>query len=102
MYKRQIHNCGQAASEHSGIHTFHVGKGAKVKYVEKHYAAGDGNGENIMNPTTDIHLEEGARLEMETTQIKGVDSTVRTTREMCIRDSCSSAVLRETRICRPA
>lgn len=75
-----IHNCGQATSEHSGIHTFHVGKGAKVKYVEKHYASGDGNGENVMNPTTDIHLEEGARMEMETTQIKGVDSTERTTR----------------------
>ena len=75
-----IHNCGQATSEHSGIHTFHVGKGAKVKYVEKHYASGDGNGENVMNPTTDIRLEEGARMEMETTQIKGVDSTERTTR----------------------
>ena len=75
-----IHNCGQAASEHSGIHTFHIGKNAKVKYVEKHYASGDGNGENIMNPTTEIFMEEGASLEMETTQIKGVDSTVRTTR----------------------
>ena len=75
-----IHNCGQATSEHSGIHTFHVGKNAKVKYVEKHYASGDGNGENVMNPTTDIRMEENSRLEMETTQIKGVDSTVRTTR----------------------
>ena len=75
-----IHNCGQATSEHSGVHTFHIGKNAKVKYVEKHYASGDGNGENVMNPTTDIRMEEGSRLEMETTQIKGVDSTVRTTR----------------------
>ncbi len=75
-----IHNCGQATSEHSGVHTFHIGKNAKVKYVEKHYASGDGNGENVMNPTTDIRMEAGSRLEMETTQIKGVDSTVRTTR----------------------
>lgn len=75
-----IHNCGEATSEHSGIHTFHIGKNAKVKYVEKHYASGDGNGENVMNPTTDIWMAENSRMEMETTQIKGVDSTVRTTR----------------------
>ncbi len=74
-----IHNCGTQTAEHSGVHTFHVGKNARVKYVEKHYASGDGNGEKVMNPQTDIVLEEGARLEMETTQIKGVDSTVRTT-----------------------
>ena len=67
-----IHNCGQATSEHSGVHTFHIGKNAKVKYVEKHYASGDGNGENVMNPTTDIRMEAGSRLEMETTQIKGL------------------------------
>ena len=75
-----IHNCGEATSEHSGIHTFHIGKNAKVKYVEKHYASGDGNGENVMNPTTDIRMAKNSRMEMETTQIKGVDSTVRTTR----------------------
>ncbi len=72
-----IHNCGVQSSEHSGIHSFHVGKNAKVKYVEKHYGEGDGNGKNVMNPTTVIELDEGAYLEMETTQIKGVDSTVR-------------------------
>ena len=75
-----IHNCGVELAEHSGVHTFHVGKNAKVKYVEKHYGGGDGNGENVMNPTTQVYLEEGARLEMETTQIKGIDSTVRTTK----------------------
>ena len=74
-----IHNCGEQASEHSGIHTFHVGKNARVRYVEKHYAEGDGLGENIMNPTTVVEMEEGGYMEMETTQIKGVDSTVRTT-----------------------
>ena len=75
-----IHNCGVQASEHSGIHTFHVGKNARVRYVEKHYAEGDGSGENIMNPTTVVELDEGGYMEMETTQIKGVDSTVRTTK----------------------
>ncbi len=74
-----IHNCGKQNSEHSGVHTFYVGKNARVRYVEKHYGDGDGNGENVMNPTTQIFLEEGARMEMETTQIKGIDSTVRVT-----------------------
>ena len=75
-----FHNCGVQDSEHSGIHTFHVGKNAKVRYVERHYGEGDGRGENIMNPTTVVELDEGSYMEMETTQIKGVDSTVRTTR----------------------
>ena len=74
-----IHNCGEQPSEHSGIHTFHVGKNARVRYVEKHYGEGDGSGENIMNPTTVVELDEGGYMEMETTQIKGVDSTVRKT-----------------------
>ena len=74
-----IHNCGVQNSEHSGIHSFHVGKNAKVRYVERHYGEGDGTGENIMNPTTVVEMDEGSYLEMETTQIKGVDSTIRTT-----------------------
>ena len=77
-----IHNCGGAelTSRHDGVHTFYVGRNARVKYIEKHYGEGDGNGENIMNPTTVAHLEEGAYLEMETTQIKGIDSTDRVTK----------------------
>ena len=72
-----IHNCGVQNSEHDGIHSFFVGKNAKVRYIEKHYGEGDGKGENIMNPTTVVELAEGAHMEMVTTQIKGVDSTVR-------------------------
>ena len=68
-----IHNSGSADSAHSGIHRFFVDRNAKVRYVEKHYGSGDGSGENIMNPTTEIHLAEGAYLEMETVQIKGID-----------------------------
>lgn len=75
-----IHNCGDQESRHDGVHTFHIGKNSKVKYIEKHYAQGDGEGENVMNPTTIIELEEGAYMEMETTQIKGIDSTKRDTR----------------------
>lgn len=75
-----IHNCGVQNSEHDGVHTFYVGKRARVRYVERHYGEGDGAGERIMNPTTVVELDEGGYMEMETTQIKGVDSTVRTTR----------------------
>ncbi|MBQ7936342.1 MAG: SufD family Fe-S cluster assembly protein [Clostridia bacterium] len=74
-----IHNGGDQDSAHDGIHTFHVGKNAKVRYVERHYGEGDGNGKNLMNPTTIVEMEEGSYLEMETTQIKGVDSTKRVT-----------------------
>ena len=75
-----IHNSGDAASEHDGIHTFFVGKNAKLRYVEKHYGSGDGKGERILNPQTIVHMEEGSYMEMEAVQIKGVDSTVRETR----------------------
>ena len=75
-----IHNGGKEGSEHSGIHSFVVGKNSKVKYVEKHYGSGEGTGERVMNPTTIIELKEGAYLEMDTVQIKGVDSTKRTTK----------------------
>lgn len=74
-----IHNAGSETSEHSGIHRFFVGKGARVRYVEKHYGSGEGTGERVMNPTTEVFLDEDAYMEMETAQIKGVDSTVRTT-----------------------
>mgnify|MGYP000024238807 FL=1 len=74
-----IHNCGVQTSEHSGIHTFYVEKNARLRYIEKHYGEGDGNGKNIMNPTTIVYLAEGAYMEMETAQIKGVDSTERKT-----------------------
>ena len=74
-----IHNGGDQASKHDGIHSFFIGKNSHVKYVEKHYGSGDGKGERIMNPETIIHLDENAFMEMETVQIKGVDSTKRIT-----------------------
>ena len=74
-----IHNGGSEDSEHSGVHSFYLSKNAKCKYIEKHYGEGDGNGKNVMNPTTYVELQEGSRLEMETAQIKGVDSTRRVT-----------------------
>lgn len=75
-----IHNCGVDTSEHDGIHTFYIKKGAKVKYIEKHYGEGDGEGKRILNPTTVIYIEDGGYMEMDTVQIKGVDSTIRNTK----------------------
>lgn len=74
-----IDNCGTADTQHDGIHRFFVGKGSKIKYVEKHYGSGNGQGERIMNPTTEVHLDEDSYMEMEMVQIKGVDSTQRST-----------------------
>ena len=75
-----IHNCGDQDSEHDGIHRFFVGENAKVKYVEKHYAEGDGKGKRILNPVTEVTMAANSSMEMEMVQIKGVDSTDRVTR----------------------
>ena len=72
-----IHNCGDQESRHDGLHRFFIEKNAKVRYVEKHYGEGDGNGERIMNPATEVFIGENAVCEMEMVQIKGVDSTSR-------------------------
>ena len=74
-----IHNCGCGTSQHDGIHTFYVARGAHVKYVEKHYGEGSGSGKRLMNPTTVVHIAEGGFMEMETTQISGIDDTLRRT-----------------------
>lgn len=82
-----IHNGGKDSSQHDGIHSFFVGKNAHIKYVEKHYGSGDGNGERIMNPETIINLGEGSFMEMDTVQIKGVDSTIRKTSAVLEKDA---------------
>ena len=74
-----IDNCGNQDSQHDGIHRFFVGKGAKIRYVEKHYGSGSGKGKRILNPVTEVYQEENSTVEMEMVQIKGVDDTVRTT-----------------------
>ncbi len=75
-----IHNSGSCESRHDGIHAFHIGKNARIKYVEKHYGEGEGTGERVLNPTTLVEMDEGSVCEMEMVQIKGVDSTVRETK----------------------
>lgn len=74
-----IHNSGDSDSRHDGLHSFYIGKNSHVKYVEKHYGSGDGRGERIMNPETKVEVGENSFMEMETVQIKGVDSTKRLT-----------------------
>ena len=75
-----IDNCGKQDSEHDGVHRFFIGKNSKVKYVEKHYGSGDGEGKRILNPVTEVTMDEDSTMEMEMVQIKGVDSTNRKTK----------------------
>ena len=89
-----IHNCGDCDSQHDGIHTFYVGKNARVKYIEKHYGEGEGRGKRILNPQTILYLEEGATVTLETSQIRGVDDTKRFTKAEC-RGANSEIVIRE-------
>lgn len=75
-----IHNDHHKESRHDGIHRFYLDEGAKVKYIEKHYGEGKGTGKRVLNPVTEVYLKDNSSLEMETVQIKGVDSTVRDTK----------------------
>lgn len=75
-----IHNDHHKNSSHDGIHRFFLEKGAKVKYIEKHYGEGQGTGKKILNPVTEVYLKENAIMEMDSVQIKGVDSTIRITK----------------------
>lgn len=74
-----IHNCGGSQSSHNGVHTFRLGKRARVRYAEKHYGEGEGTGERVLNPATYLYMDEGSVCDMEMTQIEGVTSTVRDT-----------------------
>lgn len=82
-----IHNENHKDSEHDGIHRFYLEEGARVKYIEKHYGEGDGTGKRILNPVTEVYLKQGSSLEMESTQIKGVDSTIRETKGILEKDT---------------
>ena len=74
-----IDNCGSQDAEHDGVHRFFIGKRSKIRYVEKHYGSGEGTGKRILNPVTEVYMQEDSTMEMEMVQIKGVDSTERTT-----------------------
>ena len=74
-----INNCGGEDSEHDGIHAFHIKKNSKVRYIERHYGEGEGRGKRLMNPTTKVELFENASMDMQTSQIGGIDDTERIT-----------------------
>lgn len=82
-----IHNDHHKDSQHDGIHRFYLEEGAKVKYIEKHYGEGGGSGKKILNPITEVYLKKGSNLEMESIQINGVDSTIRTTKGELAEDT---------------
>ena len=82
-----IHNDHHKDSRHDGIHRFFLEEGAKVKYIEKHYGEGKGDGKRILNPVTEVYLKKGSSLEMQSVQIKGVDSTVRETKGVLEADT---------------
>lgn len=82
-----IHNTGSEKAQHDGIHRFHIGKNAHIRYVEKHYGEGEGTGERILNPVTEVFQEEGSVCEMELIQIAGIDSTVRETTATLAKDA---------------
>lgn len=82
-----IHNDHHQDSQHDGIHRFYLEEGARVRYIEKHYGEGNGDGKRILNPITEVYLKRGSSMEMESTQIKGVDSTIRETKGVLDADT---------------
>ncbi len=74
-----VHNTGSKKAQHDGVHEFFIRKGARMKYVEKHYGEGDGSGARVLNPTTIIEIEEDGVAELEMVQIKGIDTAKRDT-----------------------
>ena len=90
-----IHNSGCNESRHDGVHTFYIGKNSRVRYAEKHYGENDADqtGQNVMNPQTIVYLGENSTIQMDTVQIRGIDSTKRFTKFVC--ESGSEAVITE-------
>lgn len=82
-----IHNDHDVKAQHDGIHKFFLEEGAHVKYIEKHYGEGNGTGERVINPVTEVNLKNGSSMEMETVQIKGVNSSIRTTKGKLLKDT---------------
>ena len=82
-----IHNDHHKKSQHDGIHRFYLEEGAKVKYIEKHYGEGKGDGKRVLNPITEVYLKKGSSMEMDSSQIKGVDSTIRETKGVLEEDT---------------
>lgn len=74
-----VHTETGEPARHNGIHRFFLAEGAKVKYLEKHVGTGKGTGIRSIDPVTEVYLGKNALLEMDTSQIGGVDKSLRTT-----------------------
>lgn len=88
-----VHVDGEEDSQHNGIHRFFISKNARVRYEEKHVGIGEGTGQRIINPQTYIEMAEDSYMEMDTVQIKGVDSTKRDTK--AVLQSNAKLVIKE-------
>lgn len=82
-----IHSEIEEDAEHDGIHRFFIEKNSSVKYIEKHYAEGFGRGKKIISPTTEIFMKDGSSMDMETSQIRGIDDAIRTTKAILENDA---------------
>ena len=82
-----IHNDHHKKTQHDGIHRFFLEEGARVRYIEKHYGEGVGDGKRVLNPVTEVYLKKGSSMEMDSSQIKGVDSTIRETKGVLAEDT---------------
>lgn len=74
-----VHTDDHGQARHNGIHRFFIGENARVRYEEKHIGTGSGDGSKTIDPITEIVLEKNSYLEMNTTQISGVDKSMRKT-----------------------
>ena len=82
-----VHSDGGEEAAHNGIHRFFVGKNARVLYQEKHIGTGTGAGQRKIDPVTEITLDEGACMEIDTTQISGVTRSDRSTTAVLSKDA---------------
>lgn len=75
-----LHDEGEGNLQHDGIHELFIGKWAKVKYIENHYASGTEASQKILNPQTIFHIGKDATVILELAQLGGVNKTKRNTK----------------------
>ncbi len=74
-----VHTDDHSEARHNGIHRFFLEENARVRYEEKHVGTGTGTGNRVIDPETAVYLEKNSYLEMNTTQISGINHTIRKT-----------------------
>ena len=74
-----IHTETGEPARHNGIHRFFLAKDSRVLYEEKHIGTGADDTKKVIDPVTEVFMEEGSYLEMDTVQLGGVTATTRKT-----------------------